>query len=637
MIHLTPVGRPLAPNRRRYTLAVLATLLLVPAVAGAARAADIAFRPGLTSGVVLQRGLPISLTGTAAPNAALTVTLASESQKVQASADGRWTATFSPMSAGGPHSLAATDGGTQASLDDVWVGDVWLASGQSNMQMGLAESIGGRESMEALGRRTTIRFLEVPRGGADAPKDQLDARWTAGSPELLGRFSAVACYFAEHLLKDPALAGVPLGLINSSFGGTSIEAWSPAASLSEVPKDQLSGSMFGIPPGALYNAMIHPLMAHPIKGVLWYQGEANAGRPAMYVQLLQNMMTEWRKGWGQPELPFLIVQLPAFDGTMGGLDFGWLREAQDKACRGFPHAWSAVTYDTTDGFDLHPKEKQEIGRRLALIALREVYGLDVQAHGPRPTAVKPDGQSLVVTFDQKVAAPPGKPVLGFALAGDTGEYRYARAVASGNVVTLEADGVPQPKSVRYAWGGLTDANLTGASGLPAFAFRSDDAAPDSIVFQPMPAFQKIETPVYQLETGNNGRIACLVIRGRQFLSNEPPGGTAVPGGFGFRNLSLTKNLGPRRLALADGGVSLEVACQERSMTWTLTNPGNDPVDIHINLASAVHIHPDGSEATLARDDIRVLLKGIGRVEGQKIIATTPPHGSLSLDFVINQP
>ena len=611
--------------------------MLNTAAVAAASAAGITFDSGVSGGMVLQRGRPVTLSGTGNPDATLTVSLAGESQSVRTAADGRWTATLPAMTAGGPHTLTASEGASSVTLDDVWVGDVWLASGQSNMQMGLAETIGGREVVEALSRQRAIRFLEVPRGGAEAPQSEVQAAWSRPSPELLARFSAVACHFAAHLRREPALVEVPLGLINSSFGGTSIEAWSPAASLSDIPKDRLSGSMFGIPPGALFNRMIHPLFARPIKGVLWYQGEANAGQPGVYGRLLGNLMEQWRTGWGQPDLPFLIVQLPAFEGRMGGLDFGWLREAQDQACTGGSNAWSVVTYDTTDGFDLHPKEKQEIGRRLALVAKREVYGLDVNAHGPRPQKVEPSGRQLVVTFDQKLKTVLNRAPQGFAIAGADGDYRFAAAALEGNRLILEADGVPEPKTVRYAWGGLTQANLTGPDGLPAFAFRTDDLPPDSAVFQPLPVFQRIDTPAYQLETGNNGRIASLIVGGSQFLSNEPAGGTAVPGGFGFRNLSLTTVLGPRRITLSDGGVTLEVACLEHEMTWTLINHGSDPVDLHINLSPTVEARSQGDSVTLSRGDVQIRLRGIERVEGPRIIAQAPPRASASLRFLIEKP
>lgn len=617
-----------------FSALVLTTLLLPADRAGAG---ELAFRSDISQGMVLQRGQPVSLSGTATPTASVTIRLAGQTRSVGADASGDWSVDLPAMAHGGPYILTVSENGAAVTIDDVWVGDVWVCAGQSNMQMGLAEIIGGEKTMADLSRQPGIRFLEMPRGGADSPQGEFKAEWKRGSPDSLAGFSAVAGTFAEHLRRDPLLADIPLGLINSSFGGTSIEAWSPAASLSDLPKDQLSGSMFGIPPGALFNRMMHPLFARPIKGVVWYQGEANAGQPALYVRLLRNLMDQWRKGWRQADLPFLVVQLPAFEGTMGSLDFGWLREAQDKACLGFPHAWCAVTYDTTDGFDLHPKEKQEIGRRLALIARREVYGLPVKAHGPRLENVQPRDGRLIVNFDQPVGAPQGAQALGFAIAGEDGDSRFAMARIEGNTVILEAEGVPQPKTVRYAWGGLTNANLAGPEGLPAFPFRTDALPPESVAFQPMPAFHRIDTPVYQLETGSAGRLASLIVRGQQFLSNDPGGGVRVPGGFGYRNLSRTTVTGPRRLALSDGGVTLEVACFPSEMTWTLTNHGSDPVDLHITLDKGVTLQAQGQDVTLSRGEVRVHLSGIERVEDHKIIAKAPPHASARLQFSFAKP
>lgn len=618
----------------RLHFPVLTTILLTLA---ASHAADISFQSDISKGMVLQRGKPISLSGIGTPDSTLTVTLASHTQSAKADAKGHWSLTLPAMNAGGPYTLTATGNGQSAKVEDVLVGDVWVCSGQSNMQMGLAETIGGEKAIASLSRQSTVRLLEIPRGGADAPQNGIKAEWKQASPESLAKFTAVGGFFAAFLHRDPSLANVPLGIVNTSFGGTSIEAWSPANSLSEIPKEQISGSMFGIPPGALFNNMIHPLFAHPVKGVLWYQGEANAGQPALYVKLLRNLMDQWRKGWNQPDLPFLIVQLPAFDGKMGGLDFGWLREAEIRACSDFPNAWSAVTYDTTDGLDLHPKEKEEIGRRLALLAKREVYGLKVNAHGPRMEKVEASGEQMTVTFDQDVKTQECKSALGFAIAAEDGDYRFATATIRGNKVILEAEGVAKPKTVRYAWGGLTNANLTGSDGLPAYPFRNDTLPPDSVLFQPMPAFQKIESPVYQLETGSTGRIASLIVRGKQFLSNEPNGGACVPGGWGFRNLSITKALGPQRLTLSDGGFTLEIACRANDMTWILRNPGNDPVDLHISFSREVGITSQGGSAKLSRDEVRIQLDGIDRIEDHKLIAKAPAHGTCELRFTIEPP
>lgn len=600
-------------------------------------AADLSFQPGISNGMVFQRGKPIPLSGSGTPDSTLTLTFASQTRSAKTDSTGHWSLTLPAMDAGGPYTLTASENGKSAKVEDVLVGDVWVCSGQSNMQMGLAETIGGHEAIAALSRRATIRFLEVPRGAADSPPPAIKAEWKRGTPETLARFSAVGGYFAEHLHRDPSPADIPLGIINSSFGGTSIEAWSPTASLADIPQDQLCGSMFGIKPGTLFNQMIHPLFASPVKGVIWYQGEANAGQPALYPRLLRNLMDQWRKGWNQPDLPFLIVQLPAFDGKMGGLDFGWLREAQDQACLGFPHAWSIPTYDTTDGLDLHPKEKHDIGKRLALVAKREVYGLDVPAHGPRVEKTETSGRQLIASFDQNLKVTNGKNVLGFAIAGDDGEYRFATATLDGRKAVLAADGVPAPKTARYAWGGLTDANLLNHDGLPAFPFRTDKLPPESVQFQALPVFHTIDTPVYQLETGATGRIASLIVRGKQFLSNEPGGGTRIPAGFGARNLAHATVSGPRRLTLSDGSATLEVACRADGMTWTLTNRGTEAIELHIALVSDVDVRSQGNSATLTRAPARIRIDGLERVEDHRLVAKAPANASCELRFSIENP
>lgn len=532
------------------------------------------------------------------------------------------------MAPGGPHLLEAADGSTKATLEDVLVGDVWVCSGQSNMQMGLDEANDGPAAIAQGSKDTTIRLLSIPKAGADQPQPDPGATWRRCDPESLRKFSAVAFFFALHLHQDPGLAKVPLGVIDTSFGGTSIEAWTPPGTLPAIPEGQISGSMFGIAPGHLFNRMIAPLTAAPVKGVVWYQGESNAGHPGAYAGLLENLTKQWRARWHQPELPFLIVQLPAFEGKMGDLDFGWLREAQARACAKSPRTWLAVTYDTTDGSDLHPREKAEIGRRLALLAKHEIFGGDTVCQGPRQTGVEFANGRAIVTFDQPIKAAKGELPTGFSIAGSDGEYRFAKASISSNRAALEAEGVSDPRTVRYAWGGLPNANLTNAAGLPAHPFRADDFAPQSADFQPLPVCQRLETPAYQLETGRFGRVASLVVRGRQFLSNEPDGGAGIPTFFGPRNLSVMRRIGPNRLALSDGSAELEIACQAETMEWTLHNRGGDPFDFRIMLSPQAKITVDGQSTTLTRDNIRLTVQGASPTStGGQLVTKVPARGT----------
>jgi sialate O-acetylesterase len=598
-------------------------------------AADLEFASPFTSGMVLQRDAPIVIRGHATADSKVTISLGSQKRAGDVAADGRWSVTFEAMPAGGPYAMSASDGSAEVKIDDLLVGDVWLCSGQSNMQMGLDETDGGPEAIKSATTEMPVRVLSVPKAGAETPEDKLDTKWSHCTPDSLRKFSAVAWFFGKHLRQDPKLANVPLGLIDSSFGGTAIEGWTPAGTLPDIPKDRLSGSMFGIPPAHLFNGMIAPLLACRIKGVVWYQGESNAGAPEVYSSLLQNMMNQWRQGWRQPELPFLIVQLPAFEGRMGGLDFGWLREAEADACRRTENAWLAVTYDTTKGFNLHPREKEEIGRRLSLLARRDVYGEEILAQGPQFKKVEIAGDRAVVTFDQELTVPAGEPVRGFTLAGADGDYRYANATIEGTQVQLTANGISEPESVRFAWGAMPDANLINQAGLPAVPFRTDDQKPDTLAFQPLPTVYRIEAQAYALETGRNGSVASLVVGGRQFLSHEPGGGTSIPGIFGPRNLSDTAMVGPRRLALSDDSAKLEIAAADKGMTWTLTNRGNDPIELRIALAPQVGVKSDGTAAELSRDGTKLRIEGIARVDdGSKLIAKAPAHGSAEIHWTI---
>ena len=331
----------------------------------------------------------------------------------------------------------------------------------------------------------------------------------------------------------------------------------------------------------------------------------------------------------------LIVQLPAFEGKMGGLDFSWLREAQAHACSETSNTWLAVTHDTTDGFDLHPREKEEIGRRLSLLARREAYGQNIPAEGPRVERSTIEGDHFVVTFDQPVTVPKGQTLLGFELAGADGDYRYAKATINDRQVTLRAEGVPSPKTVRYAWGAMPKANLTSHDGLPVGLFRTDDQPPRTLAFQPLPTLYRIETPAYSLETGRSGSIASLVVGGKQFLSNESSGGTRIPGAFGPRNLAYTRLVGPRRLSLSDGGAELEIACDDDAMVWTVTNPGNGQLEFQIGLAAQVEIDASGSSAKLSRGGTKLQLEGVDRTEkGGRLISKVPPHGSTKLRWTL---
>ena len=279
-------------------------------------------------------------------------------------------------------------------------------------------------------------------------------------------FSGVGFFFAAELLADPALRGVPVGVIDASFGGTMCEAWVPAEALAGFAREELRNSMFGIAPSALYNGMIAPLGKAPIKGVVWYQGEGNSDRPSHYPRLLAALFASWRNRFETPDLPFIVVQLPDFAGW-SGLSWAWMREAQATAVRATEHASLAVGIATNDGSDLHPRQKREIGRRAALLALHDVYGRPVVARGPEFRRASPEGHSIRVTFDTTgdgLASSGGGPIRGFAVAGADGRYCYADAAVDGDAVLLRSEAVPAPLTVRYAWAGTRARTSSTAPG-----------------------------------------------------------------------------------------------------------------------------------------------------------------------------
>ena len=330
--------------------------------------AQVKFAPVFSDGAVIQRGMKAPVWGETSPNATVDVQLGSQHRSGRADAQGRWQVAFDALAAGGPFTLNAKSDGSSAEVKDVLVGDVWLCSGQSNMQMSLKETKNGASFVADASKYPNIHLLQMGRGGDANPQTKMGAQWTTSTPGTAQDFSAVAYYFAMGLRQDPKLKDVPIGLIDSSFGGTAIEAWTPKEGMEGVKPEQMSGSMFGIGASTLYNGMINPLVPLGLKGAVWYQGEANAGKPQQYAALLSSMITQWRQKFDNPQLPFLIVQLPSFSDKMGDHYFTWVREAEAKVAHTVPNTWMAVTLDTNDGSNLHPIEKKEIGDRLALLA-----------------------------------------------------------------------------------------------------------------------------------------------------------------------------------------------------------------------------------------------------------------------------
>jgi sialate O-acetylesterase len=549
-----------------------------------------------SSNMVIQRDQPVDVWGTSSANARVETSLGSDSASTTAATDGTWQVTLKPLAAGGPYVLTATADGTEIVLTNILCGDVWLCSGQSNMQMPVRE-VNPLEQRAVLVDLPNLRLCMVPKTPSAKPLSTADIKWNLCTPGSARDFSAVACFFASSLLKDPALANVPIGLVDSSFGGTTCEGWIPQPALASFEPKDLHDSLFGIKPANLFNGMISPLGPAKFKGVLWYQGESNSAHPETYPALLATMIAEWRKQFGQPNLPFFIVQLPEYANLWEGFYWPWIREMQARAVQSISNAVLVVGIGTTDGFNLHPKEKLEIGRRAALLARQVAYGEHLVASGPTFKEATVEGATIRVKFDTDhdglASTAPGG-VGGFAVAGADGDYHFAEAMIDGDTVVVGSKEVSQPKTVRYAWAAMPQATLVNKSGLPAAPFRTDTLPYTNVEVQKQRATRRVATSNYEVVINADGMATSLTVNGAQFLSNEPgaAGGSSIPGFWGPRTLINLREIGPQLLTCSDDEVTFQMAFGEKSMQWTITNGGKDP--IAFQLALSPHVKAPGS-------------------------------------------
>jgi sialate O-acetylesterase len=500
-----------------------------PAGPGALRFAQV-----FSDHVVLQRERPLPVWGWAAPGAGVTVSFGDAAATATAGADGRWVATLPERPASKePRTLAASSGAATARVADVLVGDVWLCSGQSNMSMSLAGLQTADATRDAAAADLPlVRHFGCVENFADAPAADVKGQWLVCSPRSAGQFCAVGFYFAR---KVHAETGVPVGIVRSAKGSTTVELWVSQATLLDTPAfGPLAAKMraslaaweqakaaaveAGVPPDSpdfpphpfgekvrrprcatLYNGMIAPLAPLALRGVVWYQGESNARDPANaaepYADMLAALIRSWRQRFSQPRLPFYLVQLPGYRkderSPAGGEPWAVMREWQQK-CTALPHTAMAVTIDVGEADDIHPKNKFDVGQRLALLALKREYGKDaLVASGPTFRRLIVDGGKARLEFDDAgsglmVGRKEGRSpavedkrarLQRFAVAGAERRWVWADAVIEGDAVVVSAPGVPVPVAVRYAYAANpVGANLYNREGLPAAPFRTDDWA-----------------------------------------------------------------------------------------------------------------------------------------------------------------
>lgn len=442
------------------------------------------------NGMVLQRNQPIYIWGWADKNEKVTVQFKQQKQSVKAGKDGKWMIKLKEETAGGPFVLTV-NGNNVTTLEDVMVGDVWVCSGQSNMEFHVKDVVNAAEEIKAA-NYPLIREFTVKRTVAKEPLDDLTqpGSWQPATPENIGGYSAVSYFFARELYKE---LQVPIGLIHTSWGGTQVEAWiSNKGFLGSDEFKEMMSRPLGIDsitgpnnyPSALYNAMIHPLLPYAIKGAIWYQGESNAGRAYQYRKSFPLMIADWRNQWKQGDFPFYFVQLTSYDPTRGkgegnsnnGSNWAELREAQALTLS-LPNTGMAVITDVGEKTDIHPKNKQDVGKRLAVNALKNVYGKPVVPGGPVFQSVNITGNKALVSFTDPGTGLVAKDrygyVRGFEVAGEDQRFYYAKAALVNGKVEVYSEKVDKPVAVRYNWADVVDGNLFNTEGYPAAPFRTD--------------------------------------------------------------------------------------------------------------------------------------------------------------------
>ncbi len=477
--------------------------------------------PGfLSSHMVLQREQPIHIWGWSATGEKISVAFHGTTRDTVADELGKWSVYLPPEAAGGPYELTVT-AQNRVVLEDVLVGDVWFASGQSNMEMPLSGWPGAplKNSAEEIANadHPQIRLLQVPKKSSEFPLRDSDASWAVCTPETAAGFSAAAYFFGRDIQERER---VPIGLVNSSWGGTVAEAW---VSLEGIASDaglmplfatraQMMRDQGDVPlmlarnrredeaarktgktppphswhpapeswaPAGLYNGMVAPFTAFPIKGVIWYQGESNSrlSFAPLYAKLFPALINDWRTQWQEGRFPFLYVQISSFTSSPAE-SWATIREAQRRtlSLRGTA---MVVTVDIGNPDNVHPADKQTVGRRLALAARALAYGEDLEYSGPLFREARPEAETMRVWFTHTADGleAEGGALEGFEIAAADRRFVSADAHIDGKTVVVGSARVPEPKYVRYGWANAPEVNLFNSAGLPASPFTSEKYVP----------------------------------------------------------------------------------------------------------------------------------------------------------------
>jgi sialate O-acetylesterase len=500
--------------------------------------ADITLPAIISDNMVLQQHARINVWGKADSKESVTVQLGPDTAQTTAGPDGNWGVKLDGLKGGGPYDLTVY-GKNSISIHNVAVGEVWVCSGESNMEFKTVAATNGEEEM-AQGDLPMVRVFTVWHNAAKAPRSDCEGAWVVCDPDTVKNVSAVGYFFARELNRSMR---VPIGLIQSAWGPSPIEAWTPRGTLEKDPTlhaalDRYDKAAAAFPaalaayqakladwnaakaasspaareplaplppggrrePGALYDGMIAPLTRYPIRGALWYQGESNTYEPQLYRALFPTMIGAWRKAWDEGDFPFLYVQLSTFFGRHPQpQESRWaeLREAQADALS-LPKTGMAVTVDIGEEHNMHPPDKQDVAHRLALLAESAAYGKPgIVASGPVFSGMEIADGNATLSFKQTdggLEVKNGPPLKGFEIAGADRSFVWADAAIHGDQVIVRSNAVPNPVAVRYAWADTPDCGLFNKANLPAAPFRTDDWSPGIASASPTPGASPAPTP-----------------------------------------------------------------------------------------------------------------------------------------------
>jgi len=454
------------------------------------------------SNMVIQRNTDAAIWGVAKPKSKVSIQTSWSKSAVETTADaqGKWMTKIKTPKAGEGYAITVKNADEVVKLTNVLSGEVWICSGQSNMQWKL-RGFGVQEFKEDVDKANypNIRLCDVPQVISLETQDDLKARWTVCNPRSVMSFSAVAYFFGSKLHQE---LNVPIGLISTNWGGSAIEGWiSPEVLKKQLPSYEeqtknypkwiaKTGVLYGkslnikspkglnqSSPSVLYNSMLKPLIPMSFRGVIWYQGESNVKRPKEYQTLFPAMIRDWRQRWGLGDFPFYYVQSAPFHYKNEPIGAGYLREAQTMALSE-PNTGMVVTMDIGDVTNIHPKNKKPVGERLALLALARDYGkTDLVDSGPLYKGFKVEGDAIRLKFNHVgggLIAKGSSDLTHFTIAGKDQKFVAAKAVIDGDDIIVSSDAVSKPVAVRFAWGSGDTPNLANKEGLPASSFRTDD-------------------------------------------------------------------------------------------------------------------------------------------------------------------